>query len=757
MSDANLSHEQTLRSNKRNQSISSTLTSTPLSPKFLESKQVGIINAFRGEQKAKVEEGHQTSATCEGVDALFRSLSDDLQLHQQVPPCEAHLQRQELESGRSSISNESESRELQQKTRKEALTDRGKPFLQEAHDASDFAVLQMVCNARVEEATEFLRHVPQKALLKSFENGRTLLMFAVLRSRCEILDLILQRTPEILDLKDDEGKSALHYSVRYSKEISTHWLMKKGANISAKDCDHSTPLHVAAKNQNIELMLSLIAKGADLLCKDRFGLSAASYVKDQSVIRSLLALTSPPRKQSNDSQRATEDHQVQFRTVVEDKAAFDSRARYFARLRIKQEQNFQDSKPASLDSKFQEITSSRIAAPAMETMLHAASDEDEQKEVPKFQLKLHPCHLEAKDFVVEDVLGKGSFGEILLGKLVETGEMLALKEYSKRHMLSSRLVKYLLLEKQILSSVNSPFIPKLKACFQTERKLYLALEYCEKGDLGRYLERNGRMTVDQARILIAELILAIEELHRHNFMHRDIKPENVLISADGHIKLSDFGLCKHLLSGKDRATTVCGTQIYLPPEVLQKQKRGRVETDMDFQVLHCAEQEEASEAGYWKSADWYLVGELLFELVFGKPPFFDRCRRRMEENILHAKLRFPEDCSVPSNFKDLVASLLLRDPSARLGSLHGAEELKAHPFFLGIDWGKIFRKEVQLFVPSVLPSFRSRRRGQTIRTAACEPNSDFFELVNWSFVSPHSPPAEVGETCKAQRKNISHK
>lgn len=143
-----------------------------------------------------------------------------------------------------------------------------------------------------------------------------------------------------------------------------------------------------------------------------------------------------------------------------------------------------------------------------------------------------------------------------------------------------------------MMNFNHPFLLKMHGCFQNDKKLYLITDHCEKGDLGRYLKLKGRLTEVQAKMLISEVILAVEALHSQNFMHRDIKPENVLVTDSGHIKLADYGMCKELKQKSDLTSTFCGSMMYLAPEIVNRE-------------------------AYGKSVDWFLVGELLYECVYG--------------------------------------------------------------------------------------------------------------------------------------------
>jgi serum/glucocorticoid-regulated kinase 2 len=167
------------------------------------------------------------------------------------------------------------------------------------------------------------------------------------------------------------------------------------------------------------------------------------------------------------------------------------------------------------------------------------------------------------------VLGKGSFGKVVLVQKregIECGQLFAMKILKKTHLLKRRQIERTRTERQVLSNVNHPFIMKLHYAFQTPEKLYLVLDYCPGGELFFHLSRFRRFPERVARFYAAELLLAIGHLHKRGIIYRDLKPENVLLDAEGHVKLGDFGLAKvgiqHPYEG---ATSMCGTPEYMAP------------------------------------------------------------------------------------------------------------------------------------------------------------------------------------------------
>jgi serine/threonine protein kinase len=292
------------------------------------------------------------------------------------------------------------------------------------------------------------------------------------------------------------------------------------------------------------------------------------------------------------------------------------------------------------------------------------------------------------DFEIIQVLGKGSFGEVFLVKMTSTGQYYAMKVLQKEKIFGENLVKYARTERDILMRVKHPFIVKLNYAFQSNEKLYLVLDYCSGGNLGYYLRQEGLFSEDVARFYLCEIILALEELHSQGIIYRDLKPDNVLVDGEGHALLTDFGLSKRNVSEGCPSKSFCGSVAYLAPEVIRR-------------------------TGHGKAVDWYLLGVLLYEMIVGVPPFYSVDRRKMIQNIEKAKIKTPD--GVSSAAKDLIKKLLKRDSNKRIGSSKGAEEIKSHGFFAGVDWASVLKKETKSpivprnsTIPAFIPKFNTK-------------------------------------------------
>jgi len=321
------------------------------------------------------------------------------------------------------------------------------------------------------------------------------------------------------------------------------------------------------------------------------------------------------------------------------------------------------------------------------------------------------------EFEPLSIIGRGAFGEVRVCRQKTTGNIVAIKKMKKSEMQNKNQLIHLITEKEILTN-NNPWIVKLKYSFQDDYYLYLVMDYLPGGDLMNLLMKKNILTEDEARFYTAELILAVDSIHKLNCIHRDIKPDNILIDKRGHIQLSDFGLCKiseknfFPISLKDNininsnfnkenednnndyikthynkndkliAFSTVGTPDYIAPEVFEQN-------------------------GYGNEVDWWSVGIIFFEMIIGYPPFFsdspgDTCKKiiKWKENF-----SIPKDANISENAKSLILKLI-KPYNKRLGK-NGVEEIKAHPFFNGIDWDNI-RNIKAPFIPDLKSNYDTK-------------------------------------------------
>ncbi|KAI9914966.1 hypothetical protein PsorP6_007550 [Peronosclerospora sorghi] len=289
---------------------------------------------------------------------------------------------------------------------------------------------------------------------------------------------------------------------------------------------------------------------------------------------------------------------------------------------------------------------------------------NEQREVPTIQ-----------DFEMLSVLGKGSFGAVMLVRFKKDGRVFALKILKKDSM-DQADVQNAMEERQILQRINHPYICGLVFAFQTNERLYLGMKYYAAGDLFYHLNMKGHLSVKDARLYAAELVLAISYLHELNILYRDLKPSNIMLDSEGHIGVVDFGLSKqHIYGSNFGVKTLSGTAEYVAPEALAQSADGS--------------------RNYGKAYDWWSLGIVIYEMLVGESPFYDQNEHKMLSRIAYSDVVFPSD--FPRDAYHLVKGLLSKDPKKRLGSesMGGVEAIKRSRFFKSIEWDKLLRREVK--------------------------------------------------------------
>lgn len=343
----------------------------------------------------------------------------------------------------------------------------------------------------------------------------------------------------------------------------------------------------------------------------------------------------------------------------------------------------------------------------------------ERKETEFMRLQRHKVGID--DFEQLTLIGKGAFAEVRLCRAKSTGEIYAMKKLKKSEMLSRGQVEHVRSERNLLAEVDSRCIVKLFYSFQDSDFLYLIMEYLPGGDIMTLLMREDVLSEEVARFYIAESILAIHLIHQHNYIHRDIKPDNLILDRNGHLKLSDFGLCKPL-DGKYstillESETLITQQTkdegegysnndrdprLMPKEQLQLKKRNRRALAYStVGTLDYMAPEVLLKKGYGMECDWWSLGAIMYEMLFGYPPFSADDPRLVCRKIINWKtcLKFPDEPRISDEARDLISHLLC-DVKTRLGT-RGVEELKAHPWFRCIQWDMLYDGQAA-YRPTVL-------------------------------------------------------
>ncbi|KAI4318598.1 hypothetical protein MLD38_032279 [Melastoma candidum] len=288
-------------------------------------------------------------------------------------------------------------------------------------------------------------------------------------------------------------------------------------------------------------------------------------------------------------------------------------------------------------------------------------------------------------------LGCGDTGSVHLVELQGTGELFAMKAMEKLTMLNRNKVHRACLEREISSILDHPFLPTLYASFQTPTHVCLITDFCPGGALFALLDKQPLkfFREESARFYAAEVVVGLEYLHCLGIVYRDLKPENILLQHDGHVVLTDFDLS---------FLTSCKPQVIKPPVPKSSRRRSRSQQLPLFVAEPVTQSnsfvgteeyiapETITGAGHSSAIDWWALGILLYEMLYGRTPFRGKNRHKTFANILHKDLAFPSSIPVSLPGRQLIHALLQRDPANRLGSINGANDIKQHPFFQGINW-----------------------------------------------------------------------
>nr|XP_012151796.1 PREDICTED: microtubule-associated serine/threonine-protein kinase 3 isoform X6 [Megachile rotundata] len=306
-----------------------------------------------------------------------------------------------------------------------------------------------------------------------------------------------------------------------------------------------------------------------------------------------------------------------------------------------------------------------------------------------------PCE---SDYEVLKLISNGAYGAVYLVKEKTTRQRFAMKKINKNNLMLRNQVEQVFAERDIMSFTDNPFVVSMYCSFETKKHLCLVMEYVEGGDCANLLKNIGPLPPDMARFYFAETVLAVEYLHSYGIVHRDLKPDNLLITALGHIKLTDFGLSKmglmslatNLYEGYiDRDTRqfsdkqVFGTPEYIAPEVILRQ-------------------------GYGKPVDWWSMGIILYEFLIGCVPFFGDTPEELFAHTVNESvdrvddIEWPDedDWPVQPEAKDIITALLQQSPRDRLGT-GGSHEVKEHLYFYGVNWNSLLRQKAE-FVPQLV-------------------------------------------------------
>ncbi|KAM3129045.1 hypothetical protein pb186bvf_018823 [Paramecium bursaria] len=543
-----------------------------------------------------------------------------------------------------------------------------------------------------------------------------------LREVQKLLDISSRDLRPEINIRDDngtnlkqQGNTPLHYSCQNTNYDMTLMLLKNEADCEASNQYGQTALIIAAIKGCDAIVSLLLTIGSDLNHQDNemnTALHHACILQHYRVAEILLARPSLQinlRNLENKSSLDLANHGIKLLFERHLKMKRDS---FNQCQRVQIYEDTKDQQINSPSGKYYFNQQSRYQSPQKEqfsssnrTTVYGQQYDDKEIMGPQ-------------NIRIILQIGKGSFGDVyLVEKRIPNkagqGPKYAMKVLPKSKFIGHNLIRYALTERNILSFLNHPFIVKLRFAFQTNTHLCLLMDFCPGGDLSKIIQSHKRIPEQFARLYTAEILTALEHLHKNDIIYRDLKPENIVIDGSGHAMLTDFGLSKEGVRDNYGAKSFCGSMAYLAPEMLKRMGHGR-------------------------AVDWYHLGILLYEMVTGKPPYFSPNRDEMLNNIEQNKISFPENLT--KECRSLIIALIEKNPIQRLGaSSRDADEIKEHPFFKQIVWDDLMKRKYKAPAPEINQDILNQKFDIPFDFILSADKSSSINYINgWSFINNSS-------------------
>jgi hypothetical protein len=442
------------------------------------------------------------------------------------------------------------------------------------------------------------------------ESGWTALHFACDEGNLKIVEILTKMNIDI-NLKTVNKKTPLHLACEKGYFDISRILIENGAILTLLDDEKNNCIHLCASRGHYELLKYLLEKLPQADLKNIYGKTPLELAKSDKIRMLLSEYLSKKNTQFHkitihnaNSKHANELIFNKHSKMQEGKFLdeYYHEGKKLAHTTSKKLTSVYSAKSTTTGSQFSNKLRDKsnqipLVKSSTDYVLSSGSDHYLSNNTSDDNMSLDEDRVSPSNFICHALLGKGSFGEVYLVEKKNMKQLYAMKVLSKDKIMAQNLVKYAMTERNVLSITNHPFIVKLNYAFQSTDRLFLILEYCPGGDLAEHLLKEKRFTEERAKIYLCEIILALEDLHKRDIIFRDLKPDNVVLDAEGHALLTDFGLSKEGVLDNKGAKSFCGSIAYLAPEMLKR-------------------------TGHGKSVDWYLLGVLFYEMLVGVPPYF---------------------------------------------------------------------------------------------------------------------------------------
>ncbi|CAD8207519.1 unnamed protein product [Paramecium pentaurelia] len=562
---------------------------------------------------------------------------------------------------------------------------------QQKRENNHFLILNAKQN-NIKEVEKLLE-IPTKDLKPEInikdDNGFASIHYSCLNQNYD-LSLLLLKNEADCDSVNSQGQTPLIICAQKGCDSIATLLLTIGSDINHIDNNQNTALHYACLFQHIRIAEILLARPSlQLNLKNMDNKCPVELIQNNNTLKNLIEKHYRMKKES-----FNQCHKVQIYDDSKEQQKVNSptsKQQYY--LTNQYQQTSKCYSPYQTDNQFS--TSNRS------TLNQSQLNESEMIGPSNIRIILQ--------------IGRGSFGDVYLVEKrnqSKSGQGLkyAMKVLPKSKFLGHNLIRYAMAERNILSYLNHPYIVKLRYAFQTNTHLCLLMDFCPGGDLSKIIQNQKRIPEQAAKLYIAEILTALEHLHKNDIIYRDLKPENIVIDTQGHAMLTDFGLSKEGVRDNYGAKSFCGSMAYLAPEMLKR-------------------------VGHGRAVDWYHLGILLYEMISGKPPYFSPNRDEMLNNIECNKISFPDNIS--KECKSIIQQLLEKNPMARLGaSSRDADEIKDHLFFKQINWDDLLQKKYKPPQPLINQEILNQKFDIPFDFILSADKSSSINYINgWSFIN----------------------